>query len=122
MTAPVCAHVAIHLEPMRDTMVELGLVRITLGVGLADTFCDDQRIALFVTHVFAISTLHASSILKKLPAERTSHDVVELLCDEFVAVELVDVFLPLANSTLAVQSDASVEWSSFSRLLGYKTC
>lgn len=103
-------------------MVELGLVRIALSVGLADTFCDNQRIAFFVAHVFAISTLHASSILEKLPAECTSHDVVELLCDEFVAVKLVDVFLPLANSTFAVQPDASVEWSSFSRLLGYRDC
>lgn len=39
---------------MRYAMIKFRLVRITLGVGFADTFRDNQRIALLVTHVFAI--------------------------------------------------------------------
>ena len=55
MTTPVGTHICINLETMRYAMIKFRLVLgFKLGVGFADTFRDNQRIALLVTHVFAI--------------------------------------------------------------------
>lgn len=48
VTAPVGAHVGKCLETMRDAVVDLLLVRIGFGIGLADTLCDDAWVALLV--------------------------------------------------------------------------
>lgn len=49
VAAPVGAHVGEGLETMRNAVVDLLLVGVRLGIGLADTFCDDTRVALLVT-------------------------------------------------------------------------
>ena len=116
MATPVGRNVGKSFETMRDTVVDLLLVGIGLVVGLADTLGDDLGIALAMTGVLAIGTLHAGCILQKIAAKSATHDVVELLRDELVSLLLVDFFLLLTDSTLTVQSD--IEWSSVLQLLG----
>lgn len=48
VTAPVGAHVGEGLETVRNAMVDLLLVGIRFGIGLADTLCDDAWVALLV--------------------------------------------------------------------------
>ena len=49
MAAPVGTHVGEGLETMRNAVVDLLLVRIRFGIGLANALCDDARVALLVT-------------------------------------------------------------------------
>ena len=86
-------------------MVDFLLVRVRLVVCLADTFRDYLGIALLVAGIFAIGTLHASSILEKIPAKSASHNVVELLRNKLVALFFVYLFLPLADCTLTVKTE-----------------
>lgn len=92
---------------MWNAMVQLCLVRICFCVRLRDTFRHHVWVTLFVASVFAVRALHASSILEELATKRTTHDVVELLLHEFVAVLLDNVLLSLANGTLS--SERSIE-------------
>lgn len=89
---------------MRNAVIDLLLVRIHLRKSLANTLREDLGITLGVASVFAVRTLHARRVFEKLPTERTPHDVVELLFDEFVALFLNDVLFLLAHGTLAVQT------------------
>ena len=86
MTAPIRAHIRERLKSMRNPMVDLLLIRIRFSIRLADTFGHDLWIALLMASILAIFTLHASGILEKISAQSTTHDVVELLYDEFVAI------------------------------------
>jgi len=86
-------------------MVDLLLVRIRFGIGLADTLGDDTRVALGVAGIFAVFALHSGGILEEIAAQSTSHDVVELLRYELMAVHLVDLFLPLSDGTFSVESN-----------------
>lgn len=79
MTTPVGTHVRKGLEAMRDLVIDLFLVRVGLGVGLADTLCDDLAVTLFVTGQPTVSTLHTSGVFEKVATERAAHDVVECL-------------------------------------------
>ena len=88
---------------MGDAVVDLFLVRISLGITLADTLGDNAGVALGVASVLAVLALHTSGILEEVGAERTAHDVVELLLDKLVSVHLVDFLLALADGTLATQ-------------------
>lgn len=67
--------------------------------------------------IFAVFALHPSRVFEKVATESTSHDVVELLYDEFVTIQLVDLFFALSYGTFAVQPN--VEWSSVPILLCY---
>lgn len=116
MTTPIGRDIGETLETMRNTMVDLLLVRIGFVVCLADTLGDDLGIALAVAGILAISTLHAGRILQEIAAKSTAHDVVELLGDEFVTLLLVNLFLLLSNSTLTVQTD--IERAAVLHLLG----
>ena len=71
---------------MRNTMVQLLLVRISLCVRFAYAHGDYFPIALLVAGVFAILTLHASRVFEELPAESAAHDIIELLKHELVPV------------------------------------
>ena len=71
---------------MRYSVVQFGLVRVTFRIRLTNAFSNDFRIASLVAHVFAICTLHARLVLEQKTAESTTHDVVDLLRDEFVTV------------------------------------
>lgn len=104
VTTPVRAHIRKLLETMRNTVIDLLLVRIRLCVGFADTLRDNTAVALSVTSVLAVLALHTCRILEKIAAECTTHDVVELLRNELVAIHLVNLFLPLSNGTFSVQT------------------
>lgn len=69
-----------------------------------------------MTCVLAVSTLHTRSILEKFSAQRTAHDVVELLRDKFVALFLVNLLLLLPNCTLTVETN--IERTAVLQLLG----
>lgn len=71
---------------MRDPMIDLLLIWICLRVRLAYTLCDDFGVAFSVTCVFAVCALHASRVLEELSAEGATHDVIELLEDELMAI------------------------------------
>ncbi len=96
-------------------MIQLFFFRIRFRVGLAYTFGNYLRIALSVAGVLAVLTLHASRIFEELFAKSTTHDIVKLLKHEFVPVQLVNLFLTLADSTFTVK--AYVEGSSIFNLL-----
>lgn len=116
MTAPIGGDVGEALEAVGDTMVDLLLVGVGLVIGLADTFGDNFWVALAMASVLAIRALHASSIFEEFSTQRTAHDVVELLRNEFVSLFLVDLFFFLADSTLTVETD--VKGSTVLELLG----
>ena len=63
MTAPISADIAVDLETMRNTVIELRLVWIALSIRLADALGDDLRVTLLVAQIFAVGTLHADRIL-----------------------------------------------------------
>lgn len=103
---------------MGNAVVDLLLVWIRFVVGLADTFGDNLRVTLAVAGVFAIRALHASGILQKVATKSTAHDIVELLCNELVALFLVNLFFLLADGSLTVETN--VERSSILQLLGFR--
>lgn len=110
MATPTGRDVRITLEPMRNTMIDFLLVWIGFVVRFANTFGDDFRVTFLVTRVLAICTLHACSILQEIPTESAAHNVIELLCNEFMSLLLVDLFLLLTNSTLPIETD--IKWPS----------
>ena len=110
MTAPISPHVGKILESVWDAMIELLLIRIGFRIRLADAFGDDLRVTLFMARVFTILALHTSGVFKELPAKSTTHDVVELLKHELMAVKFMDFFLALADGAFTVKTD--VEGSS----------
>jgi hypothetical protein len=116
VAAPVGGDVGEALETVRDAVVDLLLVGIGLVVRLADTFGDNLLVALAVAGILAVRALHARSVLEELSAQRTAHDVVELLGDELVALLLVNLFLLLTHGTLAVETN--VEGPTILELLG----
>ena len=98
-------------------MIDLLLVWIRLVICFADTLGNDLRVTLAVTRILAVGTLHTRSILEKFSAQRTAHDVVELLRNKLVTLLLVNFLLLLSNSTLTVETD--IEWAAVLQLLGY---
>lgn len=104
VTAPIGTHVGKVLETMWNSVVELCLVGIGLGVGLGDALCDDFGIAFLVTGIVAVGTLHACSILKKFGTESAAHDVVELLLHKLVSILLDHVLFALTDSTLTTET------------------
>lgn len=116
MTAPIRRNIGKVFETMRDAMVDFFFIGISLVVGFADTLCDDFRVALAMASVFTILALHPSGILEELSTERTTHNVVELLSNEFVSLFLVDFFFPLTNRTLPIQTN--IEWPAILQLFG----
>ena len=115
MAAPVCAHIREFVEAMRNTMIDLLLVWICLGVGLADTLGDNTSITLCVASIFAILALHTRRVFEKISTESTTHDVVKLLRNKFVAVHLMNFLFSLTDSTFSVESE--IERSLVLRLL-----
>lgn len=116
MTAPIRRDIGEVLKTMRDAVINFFFIGISLVIGFTDTLRDDFRIALAMASIFAILTLHTSSILEELPAERTTHNIVELLSNEFVSLFLVDFLFSLANRTLTIQTN--IEWSAILQLFG----
>jgi hypothetical protein len=86
---------------------------------LRDTLGNDLRIALFVTSVVAIRTLHAGSVFEELATEGAAHDVVELLLHELVAILFDDLFFTRANSALSTESD--IKGCLVSSVLGWSS-
>jgi len=59
MAAPAWGQGSDWLESMRNTVVDLLLIRIRLSVALANTFGDHTRVTFGVAGVLAILALHA---------------------------------------------------------------
>jgi hypothetical protein len=114
MTTPIGRDIGIPIPTMRDAVIDFLLVGVCLVVRFADTLRDDFRVALSVASVFAVGALHASSILQEVAAKSTTHDIVELLCDELVTLLFVDFLLSLPDCTLTVET--YVERSSILQL------
>jgi hypothetical protein len=117
VATPVGGKIGEAFEAMRNTVVDLLFVGVGFVVGLANTLGDNLRVALFVTCVLAVGTLHTRSILEKFSTQRTAHDVVELLGDELVTLLLVDLLLLLTNGTLTVETN--IERTAVLQLFGY---
>jgi hypothetical protein len=118
VTTPIGRDVGESLEAMRNTVIDLLLVGIRFVVGLADTLGDDLWIALSVTGIFTVGTLHAGSIFQENTTKCTAHDVVELLGDKLVTLLLVNLLLLLSDGTLTVETD--IEGAAILQLLGYR--
>lgn len=58
VTAPISSDIAEWLKPVWDPVVDFLFVRISFGIGLANTFGDDARITFRMTSVFAVLALH----------------------------------------------------------------
>lgn len=100
---------------MGNAVVDLLFVGISFVVGFADTLGHYLWIAFCVTGIFAIRALHTSRVLEQVTAKSASHNVVELLLDELVALPLMYLLFLLTNSTLSVETQ--VKWSSLTGLL-----
>lgn len=55
-----------------------------------------------MAHIFTIGALHSTRVFQELTAQCAAHNVVELLRNKLVAVELVHIFLALANGTFTI--------------------
>ena len=114
MAAPIGPHVGEVFESVWDPMIKLLFIWVGFRIRFADTFCYYLRVAFFVARIFAILTLHTGGVFEKLSAKSTTHNIVKLLEDKFMAVQLMDFFLALADSAFTVE--ANVEWSSVFKL------
>lgn len=86
-------------------MVELRFIGIRLRIRLRYALGDYLGVTLLVTSVSAVRTLHAGAIFEEISTKSTAHDIVELLLDKFMAILLVYVFFPLANSSFTAKSE-----------------
>lgn len=93
---------------MRNTVVDLLLVRIGLGIAFANALRNDALVAFRMTGVLAIFTLHACRVLEEIPTECTAHDVVKLVLYELVAVHLVNLLLALTDSSLSSKTQVNL--------------
>ena len=105
MTAPIGAHVREILKSVRYTMVELLLIWVGFCIGLADAFSDNLGVAFFMARIFAILALHTSGVFEELPTKSTTHDVVKLLEDKFVAVKLMYFFFALTYGAFTIEAN-----------------
>lgn len=110
MAAPIGPHIGEIFESVWDTMIKLLLIWVGFRIRFADTFCDYLGVAFFVACIFAILTLHTGGVFEKFSAQSTTHDIVKLLKDKFMAVKLMDFFFTLADSAFSVETN--VEGSS----------
>ena len=117
MTTPVRTQVRKRLEPMRYPMIELFLIGVGLSIGLADAFGNDFGEALRVASILAILALHSRRVLQKLATKSTSHDAVELLFDEPVAVLFLHLLFALSDGTFTTESNIEAGFASI--LFGY---
>jgi hypothetical protein len=117
VATPVGREVGEAFETVGNPVIDLLLVGVGLIVGLADTLGDNLRVAFTVASVLAVRALHARGILEEISAQRTAHDVVELLGDKLVALLFVNLLLLLAHGTLSVETN--VEGTTILQLLGY---
>lgn len=115
VATPIRAHIGELLETMRNPMVDLFFIRISLRIGFTDTLCNHATVAFRMAGVLAVLALHTGRVLQKVAAKRASHDIVKLLRHEFVTEHLMDKFFTLANGALAVKAD--IEWSPVLGLL-----
>jgi hypothetical protein len=102
---------------MWDTMVDLCFVRIGFCCWLRNALGNHFSVATLVAGELAVGTLHTSGILEEFSTESTTHNVVELLLNEFVTVLFVYFFLLLTNGTLTAKTKIC---SFVSVLLCYK--
>ena len=86
-------------------MIQFLFIGVGLRIRLANTLGYDFCVALFVTRIFAIFTLHTRRILEEVPTKSTTHDVVELLKNKFMAVKFVNFFFALSDSTFTVKTN-----------------
>ena len=68
MATPICTHIGKLFKTMRNTMVDLFLVRIRFCVRLADTFGNNICVALRVASVLAILALHTGGVFQEVTA------------------------------------------------------
>jgi hypothetical protein len=100
-------------------VVKLLLFRICFRIRLAYTLGNNLLIAFSMAGIFAIRTLHSGSVFQEIPTERTTHNVVELLSDDFVPIHLMDLFFALTDGPLTVESD--IKRLSIFHLFCYRT-
>lgn len=86
---------------MRYPVIDRLLVRVGFCIGLANTFSNHFGKTVLVTSIFAVLALHTRGILEEFSTERASHDAVELLREELVAVLLHDLLFALPNGTFS---------------------
>jgi hypothetical protein len=105
MAAPIGSRVEKVCPTMGNSVIDLGLVGIRFSIGLGNALRNDLRITFLVACELAVGTLHTGRILKEIAAECASHDVVELLLDELVAILFMDFIFLLPNSTFAAETN-----------------
>lgn len=101
MAAPVGGHVGERLESMWNPVIDLLLVRVRLCIALTNALGDHAGITFGVAGVLAVFALHSRRVFEKVAAERTAHDVVELMLDELVPKDVVDFLFALSDGTFA---------------------
>ena len=118
MATPVGRNVGKPFPAVWDTMVDLFVVWIRLIIRLADALRDNLWIALPMTSILAVDTLHTGCVLQEVAAKGTPHDVVELLRDELVALFLDNLLLLLTDGSLAIEP--KVERPPVTRVFDYR--
>ena len=104
MATPIGAQVGKSFESMRYAMIEFLFVRIGLSIGLAYALGNDFGETVRVTSIFAVFALHARRVFEELATERASHDTIELLSDELVAILFLDLFFALSDGTFSAKA------------------
>src|SRR5215471_15980861 len=105
MAAPIGRDVGIPFKTMGYAVVDFLLIWVGFVVGLAYAFGNNLWIALLVTSILAIRTLHTCGILQEISAERTAHNVIELLRNEFVSLFFMYFFFLLTDRTLSIKTN-----------------
>lgn len=105
VATPLRSHIGYRLESMRNPVLNLFFIRTPFIIGLRDTLCHHFLVTLPVASVLAIGTLHSRRVLEQFTAERTAHDVVELLFDKLVPIHLVNLIFPGTNGALSSKAE-----------------
>jgi hypothetical protein len=76
----------------------------SFSVRFADTLGHYFAITFLVTGILAIFALISRCVFEEFSTKRTTHNLIELLHDEFVTVYFVHLFFSLTNRSLSAQS------------------
>ena len=87
------------------------------SIRFANTLCDDFAITFLVTCVFAIFALISRCVFEEFTTQSATHNLIELLHNEFMAIDLMDFFFALADCSLT--TEGAVELSFPAIFLDY---
>ena len=131
MTTPICTNIRQRFKTMWNSMIKFLLIRVLkkivrtetnmrtyrFSISFTDTLRNNFTITFFMTRVFAVFTLITSCIFKEFSTKCTTHDLIELLHNEFMTVDFMHFFFSLTNGSLATET--TFKWTFTTSFLNY---